>query len=388
MEAAIQGVLAKLDEYSDYIPPDQLDTFRSGVENEFGGIGIRVGLTDGKLTVITPLVGTPAYRAGILAGDQILKIGDASTPEMSLEDAIGRMKGPIGSEITLTIRHHDDNQERTVTVQRELVRMETVVSDRRKSDDSWDFMFNPDNKTGYVRITAFSRHTYEDLQVAIRQLADQEMKGLVLDLRFNPGGLLSTAIEVADLFLPDGTIVSTAGRNTAQRVWSATKEGTYEDFPIVVLVNRFSASASEIVAASLQDHQRAVVVGERTWGKGSVQNIIELEGGRSALKLTTAGYQRPSGKNIHRFDGATESDDWGVRPNEGLEVSLSPGETRQLMSYQRDRDILMTPSEKTKEPAAERQIDRQMQAALDYLEKQLAAQPPAVEPKADGQPSN
>lgn len=373
MEAAIQGVLAKLDEYSDYIPPDQIDSFRTGVENEFGGIGIRVGLVDNQLTVITPLIGTPAYRAGVLAGDQIIKIGEQATQGISLEDAIGRMKGRVGSEIALTIRHRDDSQERTVTLQRELVRMETVVSDRRKPDDSWDFVFDAEQKIGYVRITSFSRHTSEDLLVAIKELNTAGVKGLVLDLRFNPGGLLSTAIEVADLFLPGGTIVSTSGRNTPSRVWSATKEGTFEDFEITVLVNRYSASASEIVAASLQDHHRGIVIGERTWGKGSVQNIIELEGGRSALKLTTAGYQRPSGKNIHRFEGATDGDDWGVRPDEGYEVSLTPSETRQLLAYQRDRDILLTPSDKDKATSPEREVDRQLQTALNYLQMRLAA---------------
>ncbi|MCA9151459.1 MAG: S41 family peptidase, partial [Planctomycetales bacterium] len=312
LEAAIQGVLAKLDQYSDYIPPDQIDSFRTGVENEFGGIGIRVGLVDGKLTVITPLISTPAYRAGILTGDQILKIGDVDTQGMSLEDAITKMKGRVGSEIALTVRHRDDTQERSVIVARELVKMETVLGDRRKADDSWDYMFDADHKLGYIRITSFSPHTHDDLQAAVKGLVADGMRGLVLDLRFNPGGLLSTAIEVSDMFLSSGVIVSTSGRNIADRVWSATQDGTYDGFPMVVLVNRYSASASEIVSAALQDHQRAVIMGERTWGKGSVQNIIELEGGRSALKLTTAGYRRPSGKNIHRFEGATDDDDWGV----------------------------------------------------------------------------
>ena len=148
------------------------------------------------------------------------------------------------------------------------------------------------------------------------------MRGLILDLRFNPGGLLAAAIEVSDLFIATGRIVSTKGRNSPERVWDAQKEGTFDGFPMVVLVNRYSASASEIVAACLQDHKRAVIVGERTWGKGSVQNVIELEDGHSALKLTTAGYRRPSGKNIHRFPDAKESDEWGVMPDNGYEVKL------------------------------------------------------------------
>ena len=193
---------------------------------------------------------------------------------------------------------------------------------------------------GYIRITSFSRQTHEDLGKVLQQLTEQGMRGLILDLRFNPGGLLSSAIEVADLFLSDGTIVSTEGRNIASKTWSSQSQWHVRRVRHGVLVNRYSASASEIVAASLQDHQRAVVMGERTWGKGSVQNIIELENGRSALKLTTAGYHRPSGKNIQRLEGAAESDEWGVRPTDGYLVPLTPDEMRQLLESQRRQDIV------------------------------------------------
>ncbi len=300
MEAAIQGVLGKLDPYSNYIPPEELEQFRTGVENEFGGIGIRVGLIDDKLVVITPLVDTPAYRAGIEAGDQIIKIGDVSTQSMPLEEAIRRMKGKVDTPLQLTVRHTHDGREQTVSINRENVRVETVLGYRRNASDGWNYFCDPEQHIGYVRITSFSRQTHEDLGKVLQQLTREGLRGLILDLRFNPGGLLSSAIEVADLFLTDGTIVSTEGRNIASKTWTAKADGTYEGFDMVVLVNRYSASASEIVAASLQDHKRAVVIGERTWGKGSVQNIIELENGRSALKLTTAGYHRPSGQNIQR----------------------------------------------------------------------------------------
>jgi carboxyl-terminal processing protease len=370
MEAAIEGVLAKLDQYSDYIAPEQLDTFRRGVENEFGGIGIRVGHIDGKLVIITPLIDTPAYRAGLLTGDQILKVGDEDASTMSLEDAIERMKGKIGSSISLTVRHEEGGDEEQLTMQRELVRMETVFGNRRGPDDHWEFMLDDEHKIGCIRISTFSRHTSDDLKQALDQLVAKGMQGLILDLRFDPGGLLSTAVEVADRFLAQGTIVSTAGRNTIERTWSATEPGTYDGFDMVVLVNGYSASASEIVAASLQDHDRAVVIGQRTWGKGSVQNIIELEGGRSALKLTTAGYRRPSGKNIHRFDGATDDDDWGVRPDEGFEVALSPGETRRLLAFHRDRDIIATPEQREKN-STEPSVDRQLQKAIDYLREKI-----------------
>ena len=340
MEAAIRGVLSKLDQYSDYIAPDDLDSFKTGVENQFGGIGIRVGMTDGKLMIITPLVGTPAYEAGVLADDQILQIGSESTEGMSLEDAIRRMKGPVNTSIDLTVKHAHSGEEETFTLMRQVVNVETVLGDHRNQDDSWDYMYDPDSKIGYIRLTSFSRRTHRDLKVALDKLVEEGMKSLVLDLRFNPGGLLSSAVEVADLFLKDGIIVSTEGRNTPSRKWSAKERGTFENFKMAVLVNRYSASASEIVAACLQDHDRAVIVGERTWGKGSVQNIIELEGGRSALKLTTAGYLRPSGKNIHRFEGAGENDDWGVMPEPDNRVRFTPRELNDLMVFHRDTDIV------------------------------------------------
>ena len=210
-----------------------------------------------------------------------------------------------------------------MTITREWVHVETVLGDRRKSDDSWDFMLDHDKHIGYIRLTAFSRDTAQDLKKALVELRKEGLKGLILDLRFNPGGLLNSAIEVSDLFIAKGRIVSTKGRNTPERVWDAQKEGTFEGFPMAVLVNHYSASASEIVSACLQDHKRAAVIGERTWGKGSVQNVIELEGGKSALKLTTASYHRPSGKNIHRFPDAKETDEWGVMPDAGYEVRLS-----------------------------------------------------------------
>jgi len=372
MEAAIRGVLSKLDQYSDYIAPDDLDSFKTGVENQFGGIGIRVGMTDGKLMIITPLVGTPAYEAGVLADDQILQIGSESTEGMSLEDAIKRMKGPVNTSIDLTVKHAHSDEEETFTLMRQVVNVETVLGDHRNQDDSWDYMYDPDSKIGYVRLTSFSRRTHRDLKVALDKLVKEGMKSLVLDLRFNPGGLLSSAVEVADMFLNEGIIVSTEGRNTPSRKWSAKERGTFDSFTMAVLVNRYSASASEIVAACLQDHDRAVIVGERTWGKGSVQNIIELEGGRSALKLTTAGYLRPSGKNIHRFEGAGENDDWGVMPEPDNRVRFTPKELNDLMAFHRDTDIVAKRSA-TEDQAADSSEDQDADKS-DESEEQDAEQ--------------
>ncbi|MDZ4818736.1 MAG: S41 family peptidase [Planctomycetota bacterium] len=341
MEAAIKGALSKLDPYSSYIGPDEISGFKSSVESQFGGIGIQITIDDGLLKILSPLVGTPAYRAGIQAGDRVLEIEGKSTKGIDLAEAVRQLKGEAGTSVTITVQSALTGKQKTVSLKREIIRVSTVLGDTHKPNDDWEFMLDPEQKIGYIRLTSFSRETAGELKKALKELSEQNMRGLILDLRFNPGGLLTSAIEVCDLFINDGKIVSTKGRNTPERTWEAKKNGTFDDFPMVILVNRYSASASEIVSACLQDHKRAVVIGERTWGKGSVQNVIELEDGKSALKLTTASYQRPNGHNIHRFPDAKETDEWGVKPNDGYELKLVPAELEQLVEYRRKRDILI-----------------------------------------------
>jgi carboxyl-terminal processing protease len=341
VESAIKGVLEKLDPYSNYISPEDINSFKSSVEHQFGGIGIQIGIEDGQLKVISPLLGTPAYRAGLESGDAILEIDGQSTEKIQIDEAVKQLKGEPGTKVKLTIRHAGSREKKTVEVAREVIHVQTVLGDSRKSDDTWDYMLDHDRHIGYIRITAFGRDTARDVKKALEELQAQGLKGLILDLRFNPGGLLSSAIDVTDLFLTEGKIVSTKGRNTPERTWEAQAEGTFTGFPMVVLVNHYSASASEILSAALQDHNRAIIIGERTWGKGSVQNVIDLENGKSALKLTTAGYHRPSGKNIHRFPDAKESDEWGVMPNEGYEVKMNGAQLARLIEYRRKRDILV-----------------------------------------------
>jgi len=396
-EAAIKGILEELDPYSNYISPEELSRFKTSVEQEFGGIGIQVGPDrDGGLRVTSPLYGTPAYRAGIMAGDRIIEIEGESTEGLSLDDAVRKMKGEAGTKVTFKVIH-PDGKPAEYTIEREIIHVQSVLGASRKEDDTWNFMLDNDKKIGYLRLTAFSRDTAKELRDAVKQLQENGMKGLVLDLRFNPGGLLNSAIEVADMFVAEGKIVSTRGKNTPERTWEAEKAGTIDGFPIAVLVNHFSASASEIVAACLQDHNVAVVIGERTWGKGSVQNVVDLEEGKSALKLTTASYWRPSGKNIHRGPKDDESVEWGVKPNEGYEVKFSNDETFALMEHWRERDIIRTRSEpmttapqadaseqpaakagegETKEEPAKETAkpfeDRQLQKALDYLSNEMA----------------
>jgi carboxyl-terminal processing protease len=384
MEAAIKGILSKLDPYSSYIGPDEAGHFRDTVENQFGGIGIQITMDDSQLKVLSPLVGTPAYKAGLQAGDRIVKIGDENTAGMSLDEAVHKLKGDVGTSVKLTIVHAGQHKSETVSVPREVVHVDTVLGDRRKSDDSWDFMLDHEKRIGYIRITTFSRDTAAELKKALEQLKAEKMRALILDLRFDPGGLLTAAVETCDMFLTEGRIVSTEGRNSPKRVWDATKKTeAFTNFPMAVLVNRYSASASEIVSACLQDHGRAVIVGERTWGKGSVQNVIELEDGKSLLKLTTASYLRPNGHNIHRFPDSKETDEWGVKPNPGFEVRLSDAEMAELLADRRDRDIVLPQkkngAEKTNSEADAKDksehkayVDRQLHKAVEYVSAELA----------------
>jgi len=407
IDAAIHGILEKLDPYSSYISPEEMTRFRDDVEHKFGGIGIQISMENGQLIVLSPLVGSPAYRAGLHAGDRIVKIEGDPTEGITIDEAVKKLKGDSGTDVTLSLRHLGSPEPEDVTLTREVVSVATVLGDSRKKNDAWDWMYDHELGIGYIRITAFSRETASDLRDALNALEDEGLHGLVIDLRFNPGGLLTSAIEICDMFIDEGRIVSTQGRNTPERIWDAKAPGTFSGFPMAIIVNRYSASASEILSACLQDHHRAIIVGERTWGKGSVQNVVELEGGTSALKLTTASYRRPSGKNIHRFPDATEEDEWGVMPNDDYLIRLTPNEMRQLVMIRRDRDIVQwhakdapaqendakadetePPSdspqgdETNTEPSDENEgeqsdgggeefVDRQFEAALGYIRSQL-----------------
>ncbi len=412
IEAAIRGMLAELDPYSNYISPEDLSGFNEDVEQEFGGIGIQVQYKPDsrQLVVMTPLPGSPAFKAGVLAGDTIAEIEGQPLSEFpknkELQTAVSMLKGKPGVEVTIGVVHMGGTEIEQIKITREVIRLKTVLGSRYRSDGTWDYLIDGADKIGYIRLSHFSRRTAEELRGALRDLKKAGMQGLVLDLRFNPGGLLTAAVEVSDLFIESGKIVSTKGRNTAEQTRSAKRFGTYSGFPMAVLVNRFSASASEIVSAALQDHKRAIVVGERTWGKGSVQNVIEIEDGSSALKLTTASYHRPSGKNIHRFPDSKEEDEWGVMPDEGYNIRFSNEQMLGLNRSQRDREVIRpepsekesadgdaageeTTGEETTDEAAEPEfVDTQLAKALEYIHERLhpAEEDPAPEsdkPKAE-----
>jgi carboxyl-terminal processing protease len=371
VEAALKGMMDELDPYSNYISPAELTQFNVQVEQEFSGIGIQVMIDaqTQRLTVTSPLPGTPAYKAGVRAGDTIMEINGKTTEKMTVADAVKILKGKEGEEVTIGVLHRGNSQVEQLKMPRARIHVPTVMGDSYNPDGNWNFMLDPEKKIGYVRLSAFSRNTAKELKHTLTDLKSHDMKALILDLRFNPGGLLTSAVEIADLFLDEGKIVSTKGRNTEERVQYARRSGTFSGFPMAVLVNHYSASASEIVSAALQDHKRAVVVGERTWGKGSVQNVIELESGKSALKLTTASYHRPSGKNIHRFPDSKESDEWGVMPDENYSVPFTVPETEQYYKYRHLRDVLSKEG-----PPKSDFVDRQLAKAVEYVSGQISGE--------------
>lgn len=310
LENAIRGMLAGLDPHSAYLVPDDYKELQAGTSGEFGGLGIEVGMEDGFVKVISPIDDTPADRAGVKAGDLVIRLDDTPVKGMALSDAVKIMRGKPGTDIVLTIVRDGEDKPLNITITRDVIRVTSVKS--RILDPGY----------GYVRISQFQSRTGDNLREALENLeekSDGPLKGLVLDLRNNPGGVLSAAVSVSDAFLKDGIIVYTEGRlDDAKLKFNAKPTDILHGAPLVVLVNGGSASASEIVAGALQDHQRAIIMGKKTFGKGSVQTILPMDNG-SALKLTTAKYYTPSGTSIQ----AT-----GIAPDielENLKIAESDG---------------------------------------------------------------
>ncbi len=301
LENAIKGMLAGLDPHSAYLVPEDYTALQTGTSGEFGGLGMEVGMEDGFVRVIAPIDDTPADRAGIRAGDLVVRLDDVPVKGMNLEEAVEIMRGKPGTAITLTVVRQGEEGPLRITVVRDIIRVTSVKS--RVLEDRY----------GYVRITQFQSRTGENLREAVEELEDEVeggIRGMILDLRNNPGGVLSAAVSVSDAFLTGGTIVYTEGRlDDAELKFTAKPTDILEGAPLVVLVDGGSASASEIVAGALQDHRRALIMGNDTFGKGSVQTILPMENG-SALKLTTSRYYTPSGRSIQAS---------GIRPDIQLE---------------------------------------------------------------------
>lgn len=334
IDHALQGMVSALDPFSSYLKPEEYDDMMESTEGEFGGLGVVVTMRDGHLTVVSPMEGSPGAEAGLRSGDRIVQIDDRSTQEVGLSEAVHLLKGPPGTDVTITIKRPDSGETRELTITRELIEVPSVKDVQVIEDD-----------IGYLRITQFNEPTADDLRRELEGLLDKDIGALVVDVRNNPGGLLQSAVDVSSLFLPKGKlVVSTEGRTASQKQQYVTSNGSRlpENLPVAIVVNGGSASAAEILAGSLKDWGRAVLVGEKTFGKGSVQNIIQLPDD-SALRLTTAKYYTPSRKVIH---------EQGIEPD--IVVTMSDAEQEQLLRRRRSGET-------------EVMLDSQLERAVDTL---------------------
>ena len=289
MDAAINGVLQSLDPYSAYMSPNSFKNMQTETSGEFGGLGIEVSMEAGVVKVISPIDNSPAEEVGVKAGDYIVKIDDIQVQGKTLSEAVELMRGPVGSDIEITVRRRGERKALIFTITREVIQVASVKSEIK------------DDKTAYIRLTSFNENSSKQIKNKIKEFKkNKEIKNYILDLRNNPGGLLSQAIKISDYFLENGEIVSTKSkRKYENRKWFAKKGDIINGETMVILINYGSASASEIVAGALQDHKRAILVGESTYGKGSVQSIIPLDN-EGAIRLTVSKYFLPSGKSISR----------------------------------------------------------------------------------------
>jgi carboxyl-terminal processing protease len=321
VDGAIEGMVSQLDvPFSDFLSEEELVEFEKTVRGEFTGIGIEIGLVDGELIVISPVEDSPAFEAGIRAGDRILKVNGDSTEKWGLRKMAKTVGGKPGTVVALTVSHEDGTIEK-IAVTRKQIQLETVKGWRRNKDDRWEWIFTTDDKKiGYVRVTAFYSDTLAQLDSALVKLSAARPEGLILDLRNNPGGVMSSALVVADRFLDSGVIVSVRGRSIPPGVKTAHKDKTFPPVPMAVLIDKYSASGAEIVAGALGDNGRAVLVGMRTYGKGRIQKAFSIPDGKGALKLTVARYYLPSGRCIDRKAGSVE---WGVIPDVQTDLSTS-----------------------------------------------------------------
>src|SRR4030042_1072304 len=338
-----EASLSTLDPYTVIVWPKQVEDFEKIMTNEFTGIGIEISKEKGLLTVVSLLPDTPAYNSGLDADDVIEKVDGVDTKDMSLACAVKNITGKAGTKVTLTIKRAGEDQAREITIARARITVPTIRGWQGTGTGKWLYTIDEDAKIGYVRITSFSENTAAELEKVLSELEAEGLKGLIIDLRFNSGGLLNMAIEVADAFLEEGPVVITRPRSWVSSTYAwARKEGTHPNYPLVILINSYSASASEIVAGALADplHKRAVLVGERTHGKGSVQGIISYPKGGAQLKYTLAYYHLPSGQRVKSRDEAKKegNEDWGVGPD--IEVELRSDEMKKMFDVQRDNDVL------------------------------------------------
>lgn len=363
-ETALDGMLRDLDPYSAYLTRDKLRELESrtaGKDLRPRHFGLEIAVRDDQLVVLSVLPDSAAHRGGIRPGDQLVSISDQPADQLSLSAAEALLESSAEQLFVVVVTPGtDENRPLKLTQTAPPV---STVAGKNRGGVADSYLARTEPRIAYVAIHSFAANSAADLTKALRIAGeDGLLDGLVLDLRFNAGGLLSAAVEVADMFLSEGQIVSTSGRNTETKSWKAEEDAPFGQIPLVVLINRYSASSAEIVAAALQDNGRATIVGERSWGKGSVQNVFQLAGG-SGIKLTTASYHRPSGANIHRFAGDGPQQVWGVSPRAKWALAISAEEAQTLI----DRRERIAKGEQNAAPVIDRQLDLAIEAVLEKL---------------------
>jgi carboxyl-terminal processing protease len=377
-------LLKHTDPYTTYIDKEEKERMKREIGGRFPGVGIQIrkdSATD-QLLVVTPIKGSPAYNdgKGIQAGDIITTVtrkvdseGEPLNPPevlptkgMKLNEAVEKITGKPGTEVILTVKREGMDKPIDFKLTRNYVNVESVLGYKRKANANWDYMIDPQNKIAYIRLTQFARNSFRDMRNLMRVLTETDkIKGFILDLRFNPGGLLDVAFDISDLFIDDGVVVSIRERNRPEKELAGNSRGSLLDFPMVCLVNGYSASGSEIVAACLQDHDRAYLIGERSYGKGSVQHILDFDGGE--IKLTTATFWRPSKKNLNKSStSGKEEDEWGVVPNKVLK--LTARDRVDLDEHLRSTEVIQ-PNGKPSQ--VKKFDDKQLDEALKYLRNQI-----------------
>jgi carboxyl-terminal processing protease len=363
-EDAFKGMVGGLDPYSEYFTADDYKDFMVTTRGEFGGVGMEISLDDGILTVVTPVEDSPAFRAGILPGDRILEIDGEPTDGMNVSDSIKLVRGKPGTQVVLTVLHKGSVNTEKITVTREIIKLKSIKATRIVDDK---------HKIGYIRISDFKEETFQAFDNAVDKLEEQGMKALIIDLRFNPGGLLESALRLSNRFVKEGALISIRGRNKDDvRTIPADKdEGLLSALPLAILLNGSSASASEVFSGCMQDHKRAAIVGSRSYGKGSVQQLFPLKENGPAVKMTIARYYTPSGRSVDR---SADKKNYGVLPD--YVVELTPEQEADLIkSWQKQRIIIPpNPSEKeTDHPAPEAEaeekefVDIQLNKAVEVL---------------------
>lgn len=372
----IQGMIDALeDPHTTYIPPSRRAEFERQMHGTYVGIGAEVNIVDGYLTIISPMEGSPALEAGVLAGDTVLEIDGESTLNRPIQESIDRLLGKPGTTVTIRVRHVD-GQEQELTVTRRRIVTNTIRGLVRDGE-RWVHCLDEQLGLAYVRINQFTMSTREDLLSVLDELQNHKLNGLVLDLRDNPGGSLAAAVQVADLFLESGVIVSVRDRNGEGDTFRARAQGTLPEFPMIILVNSGSASASEIVAGALQEAGRAKVLGTRTFGKGSVQEVRELPFDQGTLKYTAAHYHLASGRNLNRLP---DSEVWGVDPDPGFVLPIEDNAYRDMVLARREFEIIREadddiPSCIDAQWTREHLLDDQLAAAIEALSSRVRGEP-------------